>query len=124
MANHGMTEGNEFAQIWTEAFRTYHETTGRDLKNNPALKTLRTTDDLLAQIEDREQGFENFRKKKAKLWLVLRRTMDQVVTLGGVAQGVLQSSPFAPASAGLGAVLFLIGVFGTLWFENAGLIGL
>ncbi|KAI9696731.1 MAG: hypothetical protein M1836_005093 [Candelina mexicana] len=104
-----MAEDSEFAQIWAEAYSTYQEKTGRNLLNNPTLSTLRTTEDLLAQIEEREQRFENFRNKKAKLWLVLRRTMDQVVTLGGVAQGALQASPFAPASAGLGAVLFLVG---------------
>ncbi|KAI9792037.1 MAG: hypothetical protein M1835_008091 [Candelina submexicana] len=104
-----MAEDSEFAQIWAEAYSTYQENTGRDLLNHPTLSTLRTTEDLLAQIEEREQRFENFRNKKAKLWLVLRRTMDQVVTLGGVAQGALQASPFAPASAGPGAVLFLVG---------------
>ncbi|KAI9715560.1 MAG: hypothetical protein M1812_005864 [Candelaria pacifica] len=104
-----MADEIEFTQMWEEAFSIYQAETKRDLKNHPILRTLTTTDDLLKQIEERQQNFENFRKKKERLWRVLRRTMDQVVTLSGIAKNALQATPFAPASAGLGAVVFLVG---------------
>lgn len=81
----------------------------RDLKGDAVLTHLRTTDDLLKQIEVREQEFQGFREKKARLWAVLRRTMNGVEVLGGLTQNALTLTPFSMASPVLGAVLFLIG---------------
>ena len=81
----------------------------RDLKSDPVLRDLWTTDDLLKQIELREQHFEDFRQKKAQLWAILRRSMAGVEVLGGLTQNALTLTPFSMASPVLGAVLFLIG---------------
>ena len=81
----------------------------RDLKGNPVLTNLKTTDDLLKQIEIREQNFQSFREKKQKLWAVLRRSMMGLEVLGGLTQNALTLTPFSMASPILGAVLFLVG---------------
>ena len=81
----------------------------RDLKSDPVLTKLRTTDDLLKQIEVREQKFISFREKKAKLWAVLRSSMTGVQVLGGLTQNALTLTPFSMASPVLGAVLYLVG---------------
>lgn len=81
----------------------------RDLKGDPVLTNLWTTDDLLKQIEVREQHFQGFREKKAKLWAALRRSMTGVEVLGGLTQNALTLTPFSMASPVLGAVLFLVG---------------
>lgn len=106
-----MAEDTEFTQIWADAFNIYQEKTGRDIKRDPTLRMLHTTDDLLTQIEQREQKFEEFRNKKGKLWSVLRTAMKPVELLGGLTQGALTLTPFSPASTVLGAVLFLVGVW-------------
>ena len=56
-----------------------------------------------------EQGFQSFREKKAKLWAILRRSMNGVEVLGGLTQNALTLTPFSMASPVLGAVLFLVG---------------
>lgn len=81
----------------------------RDLKADAVLTYLRTTDDLLEQIEMREQRFQSFREQKARLWAVLRRSMSGVQVLGGLTQNALTLTPFSMASPVLGAVLFLVG---------------
>ena len=81
----------------------------RDLKREPVLRDLWTTDDLLKQIELREEKFKEFRQKKAQLWTILRRSMAGVEVLGGLTQNALTLTPFSMASPVLGAVLFLVG---------------
>ena len=80
----------------------------RDLKSDPVLRDLRTTDDLLKHIELRDQQFKDFRQKKAQLWAILRRSMAGVEVLGGLTQNALTLTPFSMASPVLGAVLFLV----------------
>ena len=118
----------EFVQLWADAFTLYQDKTkrrvillvynfyysdstelDRDLKGDPVLTNLRTTDDLLKQIESREQKFKDFREQKAKLWAVLRRSMTGVQVLGGLTQNALTLTPFSMASPILGGVLFLVG---------------
>ena len=105
-----MAQDTEFTQIWEEAFAIYKEKTGRDIRIDPTLQSLHTTDDLLDQLDQREKRFESFRGKKSKLWSVLRSCMKPIELLGGLTQGALSLTPFAPASTILGAVLFLVGV--------------
>ena len=81
----------------------------RDLKSDPVLRDLRTTDDLLKHIELRDQQFKDFRQKKAQLWAILRRSMAGVEVLGGLTQNALTLTPFSMASPILRAVLFLVG---------------
>ena len=81
----------------------------RDLKGDPILTNLWTTDDLLRELERQDQQFQGFREKKAKLWEALRRSMLGVEVLGGLTQNALTLTPFSMASPVLGAVLFLVG---------------
>ena len=105
-----MAEEAEFNHIWAEAFALYQEKTGRDIRIDTTLLLIRTTDDLLDQVDRREKRFDSFRSKRSKLWSVLRSCMKPIELLGALAQGASTLTPFAPASTVLGAVLFLIGV--------------
>lgn len=98
----------QFEQIWNEAFGLYQDETKRNLRNDPILTKLRTTDDLVTQINAREQNFEAFRQKKAKLWSVLRASMSGIEVIGELTQDALTLTPFSMASPVLGAVLFLV----------------
>ncbi|KAL8833596.1 MAG: hypothetical protein Q9170_004179 [Blastenia crenularia] len=100
--------GSDFKAIWEEAFALYQQETKRDLKNNPILAHLRSTDDLLTQLESQEEKFKGFRDKKAKLWSVLRGTMHGVELLGKFAMSALTMTPFSYAAPALGAVFFLV----------------
>lgn len=57
----------------------------------------------------REQTFQGFREKKAKLWAILRHSLKGVEVLGGLTQNALTLTPFPMASHVLRAVLFLVG---------------
>jgi len=103
-----MADNEEFSQMWAEAYRRYEDETGRDLKLNPALESLRTTDDLIAHIEKTSENHGAFRSKHAKLWSQLLASMKPLEQIGTVAQAAVGLSPFAPASCLLGAVLFLV----------------
>lgn len=103
----------QITRIWAEALDTYYKRTDRDIRKESTFATICTTDDLLKKIEGKQQNFENFRHKQGKLWEVLRAAMKPVELLGGLAQDAVSLTPFAPASAVLGAVLFLVGVRGT-----------
>ncbi|KAG8533475.1 uncharacterized protein KY384_002258 [Bacidia gigantensis] len=98
----------QFEDIWNHVFSLYEEKTNRDLKTDPLLGELRTTDDLLLQINARQRNFEAFRQKKAKLWSILRGSMIGVELVGGLTQDALTLTPFSMASPVLGAVLFLV----------------
>lgn len=103
-------EDLQFTQIWAETFDKYQHDTKRDIKTDPVLARLRTMEDLLREIDKRQQGFEGFRRRHSKLWETLRAAMKPVELIGGMTQGALTLTPFSPASTVLGAVLFLVGV--------------
>lgn len=105
-----MAEDSDFRQIWANAFDIYEKTTGRDIKNDSVLRNLNSTEDLLAQINDEERKFSDFRKKKEKLWSVLSATMKPIELLGGLTMDTLTLTPFSPCSQVLGAVLYLVKV--------------
>lgn len=105
-----MAEDSEFRQIWANAFDIYERTTGRDIKHDSVLRNLNSTEDRLAQINDEERKFSDFRKKKEKLCPVLSATMKPIELLSGLTQDSLTLTPFSPCAQVLGAVLFLIKV--------------
>lgn len=105
-----MAEDTEFRQIWANAFDIYKKKTGRDIKHDSVLRNLSSTKDLLAEINDEEQKFSDFRKKKEKLFSVLSATMKPVELLGGLTQDTLTLTPFSPCSQILEAALFLVRV--------------
>ena len=92
-----MANPDTFTDIWNEAFKTYQDQTGRKLQNDSALQKLRTTDDLLAELESRQQGFEEFRNRHGKLWSALSSCLKPLDQLGSSLQSAVSSVPFAPA---------------------------
>ncbi|MCJ1465605.1 hypothetical protein MMC07_004224 [Pseudocyphellaria aurata] len=103
-----MAEDSEFRKIWANAFDIYKAETHRDIKDDPVLQNLNSTEDLLAQINDQTQKFGNFRAENETLWTVLSVIMKPVELLGGLAQDTLTLTPFSPCSQVLGAVLYLV----------------
>ena len=99
-----MAQETEFAQIWADAFAMYKGKTGRDISIDPTPPLLRTTEDLLDQVDQREERFESIRGNESRLWPVLRSSMKPIELLGELAQNTLGLSPFAPASPVLSAV--------------------
>ena len=94
-----MAKNEEFSQMWAEGFSTYEKETGRDLKLNPALRSLRTTDDLLAQIAKASESQGTFRSKHSRLWSRLRASVKPLELFGAVAKAAIGLSPFAPATS-------------------------
>lgn len=108
-----MAEDSEFRHIWADAFDIYKKKTGRDIKNESVLQNLNSTEDLLAQINDEERKFSDFREKKRKLWSALSAMTKPLELLGGLTQDTLTLTPFSPCSQVLGAALFLVKVWKT-----------
>lgn len=71
-------EDAQFTDIWSEAFDNYQRSTGRDIRVDPAVKSLRNTDDLLNKIESEHKNFDTFRNKHSKLWNTLNAAMRPI----------------------------------------------
>jgi thiamine kinase-like enzyme len=89
---------NSFTNIWDEAFKTYEKQTGRKLtRDTELLKKLRSSDDLLHEIEASSGKFDEFRIKHGKLWSALGNCLKPLDLLGKTLQNAASSTPFVPA---------------------------
>ena len=103
-------EKQPFETVWKDAFQAYEKSTKRRLQDQDILRKLQTTDDLLIQLQARQQAFGDWRRHHQKTWRFLSTCMRPVELLGNMASQAVSLSPFAPASLVLGAAFFLIDV--------------
>ena len=101
---------DDFKRLWNNAFDAYEKETGRKLMKDNALHSLRSVDDLANRIEAEGSSFAGWRNKHHKLWSRLSTCFKPVIAFEGLARDVLTATPFAAASAVLGAALYLIKV--------------
>ncbi|KAI9824655.1 MAG: hypothetical protein M1826_007294 [Phylliscum demangeonii] len=94
--------------IWDDAVRQYDETTGINLHDAHSFN-LRSAEDLLNLLEERQAKFSEFRSKKAKMFSVLSHMLTPIERLGKVASDGA-STVFAPSPLIFGAVIYLIDV--------------
>jgi fungal STAND N-terminal Goodbye domain len=103
-----MTDNEDLEALWKDAFAAYEKETDRKLSHDAVLRRLRSTDDLLEQIESEGRAFQDWRNKHRRLWSSLSAFLAPVAAIGGIALGA--ASNFPPAAAVLGSVLYLVRV--------------
>jgi hypothetical protein len=86
-----------FADIWGDAFTIYQQQTGRTLRNDPSLKKLTSSDDVLSEIEAQQAAFGDFRNKHDRLWSALSTCLTPLDLLGHTVESAISSVPVAPA---------------------------
>lgn len=96
-------------ELLEEAFKTYQDQTGRKIQNDTSLlRKVRTTKDLLDEVELRNKNFEKFREHHDALWGKLKTCLKPLDTIGHTLQNAVTSTPIAPAV--FASVLHLVNV--------------
>lgn len=98
----------ELDERWNQALESYLASTERGPEDRAVLKNLHSADDLYHQLEANHRKFRDWRNKHSKLFSALSKSVKPFVLVSGVAQCSVSPTPFAPVSAVLGAVLFLV----------------
>jgi hypothetical protein len=91
-----MSGPTAFTDIWNEAFTLYQQQTGRRLQNDSRLKKLKSSDDLLGEIETQQVTFGSFRQEHGQLWSALSTCLTPLDLLGHTVESAVSSAPFAP----------------------------
>lgn len=97
---------DQVPEIYKEAIKKYEEITKKKL-DDPALLKLTCVDDLINEIEQRDDKFSEFREKNHSFFTVLEGVMRPIEHIGPVAAGAA-SMAFSPSSLVFGAVSHLI----------------
>ncbi|TAQ86604.1 hypothetical protein B7494_g5067 [Chlorociboria aeruginascens] len=103
-----MASAQSLEVLWQQTFAAYEKDTGRKLNHESVLRTLKTPEDLLKQIESEGQIFLDWRNKHSKLWASLKSLLGPITALGKITRDVAAQSAWAPAPAVLGSVLYLV----------------
>ncbi|KAI9814087.1 MAG: hypothetical protein M1826_002332 [Phylliscum demangeonii] len=75
---------SEISRMWEEAVSQYNETTGVNLHDADFPKP-ESADDLLNLVDQRQSNFSKFRRKRGKLFEVLKVALKPVQLLGKLA---------------------------------------
>ena len=98
----------ELDERLNQALESYLASTDRGPEDKAVLKKLHSADDLYYQLEASHRKFGDWRNKHSKFFSALSKAVKPFVLVSGVAQCAVSPTPFAPASAVLGAVLLLV----------------
>ena len=93
--------------IYQTAIRRFEEITKKKL-DDPDLLKMRTVDDLLQQVESRNQKFVEFRGRKHVFFQALSAAMKPIELVGNLAAGGA-SMAFPPSALCFNAAQYLIG---------------
>jgi hypothetical protein len=103
-----MASNSSFDEIWDEAIQHYFSTTQRTYLEQSLMKKLRMTKDLQSQVDTDNEKFKSSRAKHGKLTGKLKNVVQPFTNLAKLVAAGLGASPFAPASAVVGVVVFTI----------------
>lgn len=92
--------------IYKEAIRRYEETTNKKL-DEPSMLSINTVDELLAEINRRNDIFSEFRETRHKLFNVLEAALKPVEIVSNLSSGAA-SMAFPPSTLVLGAAVYLV----------------
>lgn len=98
---------DQIPPIYQTAIRRFEEITKKKL-DDPDLLKMRTVNDLLQQVESRNQKFIEFREKKHAFFRALSAAMKPIELVGNLAAGAA-SMAFPPSSLCFSAAQYLIG---------------
>ena len=100
------------SQLWQEAVDRYLAKTSRKgaTASEPGgpLTSLKTAEDLQSYLETHTEGFDKMREKHGQFFSILSQTVQPLIMASKLTESALSFTPFAPASAFLGALRFLL----------------
>jgi hypothetical protein len=97
---------SQIPAIYAAAIIRYREITNKDL-NAAFFSRLATVEDLMSEVDARNNSFSEFRKERSAIFNSLQIAMKPIELIGNVASGGA-SMAFPPPSLGFGAVTYLI----------------
>jgi hypothetical protein len=104
-----MSAGEDVNDLWMEALEQYGNLAPkRTYKDKLPFFTIKTSEDLDDYLNKTERSFKLFREKRAKLSRRLKACMNPFLALSSMVSAAVSASPFALASAVLGAVCFIL----------------
>lgn len=95
---------SDMEEMWREASKRYAEKSGKRLEDLPKP---RSTDELMQQVEQENNRYEDFRANKGMLFKVLAAAMKPVELVGNLASGAA-SAVFPASGTVFGAAMYLI----------------
>lgn len=99
---------SEFEQLWKQACEDYVRTTERAPREYALLKEFRNADNVKRHLEASQQKFDGWRKKHRMTFTALAKVTKSLEKFAQLAQYTLCATPISPASAMLGAVIFIV----------------
>ena len=103
-----MSKPQEFSALWVDAVLQYERRTGRSLDRENQFREFQSLADLGSAIELEGNRFQKFRGERRKLYSALAKCIAPIEPVLQVVQKAIGSTPYAPASAVLGAASYLM----------------
>jgi hypothetical protein len=89
---HSSTSRNGFSELWAAAVASYETNTKRRIEDfSKEWINVRTTDQVLKLIDQRQNDFKSYRAKGAKIRKVFKPVADCVSVLASIADECLSS---------------------------------
>lgn len=100
------SHGNQLPIIYKEAIRRYEETTNKKL-DEPSMLNINTVNELLAEIDRRNDRFSKFREARHMFFNVLEGALKPVEIVSNLSSGAA-SMAFPPSTLVFGAATYLV----------------
>jgi tetratricopeptide (TPR) repeat protein len=101
-----MAHSSQFLAIWSRAKKQYAEVTGDDM-DDPTFPHPSSIQDLETFLDEKNNKFDDFRKKRGMVFATLNGVCKPIQLLGGIAAGGAALA-FPPSSLCFGAITYLI----------------
>lgn len=103
-----MSKPQDFSALWVDAVSQYEKRTQRSLDRENQFRKFQSLADLGSAIELEGNRFQTFRSERRKLYSALAKCIAPMEPVLQVVQKAIGPTPYAPASAVLGAASYLM----------------
>ena len=109
-----MPEGDTHSDLWAGAVAEYERQTERKTDRDHMFRDLQSLADLRATIDRETERFDTFRGGHQRLYSALAKCIQPLEPILSIVRAGIGNTPFAPASAVLGAALYLVQACGSV----------
>ena len=103
-----MSEDAESSTLWADAVAEYESQTERKIAKDSAFSDLKSLRDLDRAMDRQSDRFGQFRNEHRKVYSALAKSIAPLQSILDLVQRGIGNSPYAPASAVLGAASYLL----------------
>ena len=103
-----MSKSQDFSALWVDAVLQYEKRTQRSLDKESQFREFQSLADLGNALELEGHRFQTFRSERRKLYSALARCIAPMEPVLQAVQKAIGPTPYAPASAVLGAASYLM----------------